>query len=119
MTRNEQTEEPFELRQIYTPGVFIPSGTDLKTPLFDMDRVWKLMEGVIDIHVHSGPEAYAVRVADELELAIQACQAGMAAVVFKCHSVPNQRSTTLLQRVVDLAAKGVQVKGGLVTWQDR
>ena len=55
-------------------------------PLFDMSRVNRLMEGAIDVHIHSGPDAWATRPLDDIEVAIQACDAGMAAVVYKCHS---------------------------------
>lgn len=89
------------VKSIYKESLFQPSGTDLKAPLFNVDRVQELMDGAIDIHIHSGPDAYAARVADELQLSIEACQAGMAAVVFKCHAVPTQRSVTLLQGVVN------------------
>ena len=98
----EQGEE--KVKQVYKPGLFQPSGVK-GASLFDMDRVWKLMDGAIDVHVHSGPEAYTTRVADELQMSIEACEAGMAAVVFKCHSVPTNRSVKLLQRVVDQYAE--------------
>ena len=49
--------------------------TRLKEPVFDMNRVWRLLEGAIDIHIHSGPCANAARSYDELEMAMQACQA--------------------------------------------
>ncbi|MCJ7495178.1 MAG: DUF6282 family protein [Deltaproteobacteria bacterium] len=62
----------------------IPAGySRLKAPRFEMDRVWKLMDGAIDVHIHPGPDAYNARVYDELEIATQGCQVGMKAVVFK------------------------------------
>jgi predicted metal-dependent TIM-barrel fold hydrolase len=120
MTDDEKLEgsQKEKLQGIYKPGLFQPSGTK-RTPLFDMDRVWSLLDGAIDIHVHSGPEAYTTRVADELQMSIEACEVGMAAVVYKCHAVPTSRSTNLLQTVVNRYAvehnKGkVDLFGGVV-----
>ena len=91
----------------------------MKTTPFDQDRVWKLLEGSIDMHVHGGPEAYATRLYDELEIALQACEAGMQAVVFKCHSSPSTRTASIAQKVVSRWAKehgkkSTDVFGGLV-----
>src|SRR4030066_1116933 len=90
----------------------------LKAPRFDMDRVWKLMDGASDVHIHPGPDAYNARVYDELEIAIQACQVSMKAVVFKGHSMPSARSAYFVQKAVDLWAeqhnKGkIDVRGGV------
>lgn len=95
------------------------ASSPLKEPLFDIERVWKLMDGAIDVHIHSGPDAYTTRVADEVELATQACQAGLRAVVFKCHSAPNARSVGVVQKAVDQWAKEhgkrqTEVFGGVV-----
>lgn len=91
----------------------------LKEPQFDMDRVWRLLEGSIDIHIHSGPCANAARSYDELEMAMQACQARMKAVVFKCGSMPSTRSAYIVQKVVNEWAeehnkKKLDVFGGVV-----
>lgn len=91
----------------------------LKAPLFNIDRVWSLLDGAIDVHIHSGPDAYNTRVHDEFELARQACHAGMKAVVFKCHSTPSARSATIVQaRVNDWAEqhnkRKIDVFGGVV-----
>ena len=67
----------------------VPAGySRLKAPRFDVERVWKLMDGAIDVHIHPGPDAYNARVYDKLEIAIQACQVGMKTVVCKGHSMP-------------------------------
>jgi len=100
-------------------GTVAPGHTRLTAPLFDMNRVWKLMNGAIDTHIHSGPDAYCTRVYDELDLAIQACQVGMRAVVFKCHSTPSARSACIVQKVVNQWAeehnkKKISVFGGVV-----
>lgn len=73
----------------------------MKSHSFDLDRVWRLMNGAIDIHIHGGPEAYVTRLYDELEIALQACQAGMRAIAFKCHSSPSTRSAKIVQKVVN------------------
>lgn len=87
--------------------------------LFDVDRVWKLMDGAVDVHIHSGPDAYHARVYDELEMAIQACQVGMKGVVFKCHSTPSARSAYIVQKEINQWAKEhnrkkIDVFGGVV-----
>jgi len=115
----EQEKATSEMREMYGSALFQPTGTPLKAPLFDLDRVWKLMDGAIDVHIHSGPDAYTTRIADELDLAIQACQAGMGAVVFKCHSEPSSRSVRIVQKVVNQWAdehnkRRIDVFGGIV-----
>ncbi len=98
----------------------VPAGhSRLLAPRFDMERVWKLMDGAIDVHIHPGPDAYNARVYDELEIAIQACQVDMKAVVFKGHSMPSARSAYFVQKAVDLWAeqhhKGkIDVRGGVM-----
>lgn len=91
----------------------------LQAPLFDLDRVWKLMDGAIDVHVHSGPDAYCTRVYDELELSMQACQAGMQGIVHKCHSSPTARSASIVQKAVNQWAeqhnkRKIDIFGGVV-----
>lgn len=103
----------------YAYGVVPPGYSRLTAPLFDMDRVWKLIDGAIDVHIHSGPDAYNTRVHDELELAIQACKVGMKAVVFKCHSTPSARSAYIVQKAVNQWAEEhgkekIDVFGGVV-----
>lgn len=103
MAKEEQAAG--KLKDVYKPSLFQPSGTSVKSTLFDMDRVWRIMDGAIDTHVHPGPEAYATRMYSEREMAYQACDAGMAAMVFKCHSVPTSRSTKFIQVGLDQWAK--------------
>ena len=50
-----------------------------------MKEIDRLMSGAIDMHVHGGPDPYAKRRVDALEIARQAADAGMRAVVFKSH----------------------------------
>ena len=99
---NEKKEAAGKLVDVFGPT----HGTaGVGARLFDMDRIWKIMDGAIDIHIHSAPEAYATRFPSDLQMAIQACEAGMAAVVVKCHSVPTNRSAILVQEAVDQWAK--------------
>jgi hypothetical protein len=91
----------------------------LTTPHFDMGRVWSLLDGAIDMHIHSGPDAYNARVYDDVEMAIQACQVGMKAVVFKCQSTPSSRSAYFVQKDINRWAsehgkKKLDVFGGVV-----
>lgn len=108
-----------EKASFFAPSVFQPTGSPLKAPLFDIERIWKLMDGAIDLHIHSAPDAYATRIGDEVDLAIQACQAGLRAVVFKSHGAPNARSVGVVQKGVDHWAKEhgkrrTEVFGGVV-----
>ena len=64
-------------------------------------RLDDLMIGAIDSHVHANPDPYRTRSGDQIEFAIEACQARMAAVLFKCHQVPTAQTAPLVQRVVD------------------
>ena len=82
-------------------GVSSPGASRLNAPLFDMSRVWGLLEGAVDTHIHSGPCANCTRSFDELEMAIQACKVGMKAVVFKCGSMPSTRSASIVQKVAN------------------
>jgi hypothetical protein len=96
-----------------------PRYSPLTTPHFDMDRVWSLMDGAIDLHIHSGPDAYNTRVYDDVEMSVQACQVGMKAIVFKCQSTPSSRSVYFVQKDIDRWAaehnkKKLDVFGGVV-----
>lgn len=67
------------------------------------------LEGVIDFHVHSGPDVFG-RSLNDLEVARKAAEAGMAAVVFKNH-VTETAGRAYLAR---LQVPGVRVFGGIV-----
>lgn len=89
----------------------------LKQPRFDPDRVWALMDGMIDIHMHSGPSVPS-RPYNELEIAIQGMQVGQRAMVSKAHDVPTTRSAIIVQQVVNQWAaehnkKPIDVFGGV------
>jgi hypothetical protein len=61
------------------------------------DRIVRLMKGAIDPHVHSGP-SIAARAIDHLELAKQASEAGMAAIVTKDHDYSGVMTAALIAR---------------------
>jgi hypothetical protein len=113
----QQVRKDAQLRHAY--GAVKPGASRLFTPLFPIEKVWELLDGAIDVHIHSGPNAYNAQLYDELELAIQACQVGMKAVVFKCHSFPTSRSARIVQKAVNQWAdehnkKKIDVFGGVV-----
>jgi hypothetical protein len=85
----------------------------------DIDKAQRLMEGAIDTHIHGGPDAWAKRYWNDIEIAMQAADMGMGAVVIKCHSSPSSRSAQLVQWTVDLLSaqqhkKSIEVIGGVV-----
>ena len=84
-------------------GVLPPGISPLKAvPLFDLDRVNKLMEGAIDMHIHAGPDPYMCRIGDTIDLALAACQAGMAGVCFgEPHHIPSGPLALLAEKVVN------------------
>jgi hypothetical protein len=69
-----------------------------------------LLKGAIDMHIHSAPDLFA-RSCDHLELARDACQHGMRAIVLKCHFA----MTSFRAAVVQSAAGGeLKIFGGIV-----
>jgi len=84
-------------------GVVPPGVSRLKAvPLFDLDRIEKLMDRAIDIHIHCRPDPYMARIGDQIDLAIAACQAGMAAILFgEPHQVPSSFLQAQTQKVVN------------------
>ena len=60
-----------------------------------------LMQGAVDLHVHAWPCAYVARQFSEIEIGRRATDAGMRAVVFKCHSTPSSGRAPLVQEAVD------------------
>ena len=84
-------------------GVLPPGVSPLKAvPLFDLDRVNKLMEGAIDMHVHAGPDPYMCRIGDTVDLALAVCQSGMAGICFgEPHHVSTGPTALLAEKVVN------------------
>lgn len=71
-------------------------------PLIDMD-------GSIDLHCHPYPDLFP-RLADDFDIAIAARDAGMKAIVFKCHHESTVSRAYLVQRIVP----DIKVFGGVV-----
>lgn len=67
------------------------------------------MEGAIDLHCHPFPDLFP-RLADDIDIAIAARDAGMQALVMKCHHENTVSRAYLVQRIVP----GIQVFGGVV-----
>lgn len=67
-----------------------------------------LLEGAVDLHVHGGPDVVPRRYTD-LELAARARDAGMRAIVLKCHV-----ESTVGRAAAVAAATGFEVHGGVV-----
>jgi hypothetical protein len=68
----------------------------------------ELLNGAIDMHIHSGPDAIP-RLLNDIELARSAREAGMAAIVLKSHHLMTADRAQIAQAVVP----DVQVFGGL------
>lgn len=66
------------------------------------------LDGVIDTHVHTSPDAVP-RMLDDLTMARAAREAGYAAIVLKSHHVSTAGRAQLVDKLVD----GLQVLGGL------
>ncbi len=84
-------------------GVLPPGASRLTAvPKFDQDRVNKLMDDAIDMHIHSDPDPYVARMGDQIDWAIAACQAGLGAILFgEPHQVPSSFLQGQTQKVVN------------------
>jgi hypothetical protein len=60
----------------------------------------QLIKEAIDFHVHADPDPVFERRLDALDLAVQAKEAGMKAVVFKCHHYGTAPLVNIINRVV-------------------
>jgi hypothetical protein len=67
------------------------------------------LAGLIDLHIHSAPDVQP-RYADDIEIARQARQAGMRAILIKSHVTLTADRAAIAEKVVE----GVRVFGGLV-----
>jgi hypothetical protein len=67
------------------------------------------VEDAIDLHCHPYPDLFP-RLADDIDIAIAARDAGMRAIVFKCHHENTVSRAYLVQRMVP----GIRVFGGVV-----
>ena len=77
----------------------------------DETHVGDLMQGAIDLHVHSGPSTMA-RQLDHMEQVEQAAAAGMAGVLFKDHHYSVAPMIPMMRRV--LGDIGCEMYGSLV-----
>ena len=60
----------------------------------------KLLEGAIDMHVHSNPHASGKKNQNSIEAAMQAQKANMGGIVLKCNFFPTGGSAYLVSQVV-------------------
>lgn len=67
------------------------------------------LRGAIDMHVHSHPDLFP-RLTDDLEVAIAARDAGLRAIVYKCH----HESTVTRAYFTRSLVPGLEVYGGIV-----
>ena len=67
------------------------------------------LKGAIDLHIHTTPDGFP-RLLDDFEVARQARDAGMRAVLLKCHVTTSCDRAYLVRRVI----KGIEVFGGIV-----
>jgi hypothetical protein len=74
-----------------------------------MSAIVRLVRGSIDMHIHHGPDARVERRADALQVALQAQEAGMRAIVLKSHDYP----TAPLASLAGHMAPRVDVLGSL------
>jgi len=93
--------------------------TRMKDSVFANERMWSLLHGCYDVHVHTGPSSTTERLFDELELAIQGCYLGQGGFVAKNHDTPSTRSASIVQKAVDQWAvehgkKRIEIFGGVV-----
>ena len=65
-----------------------------------MSIIEKLLQGSIDMHVHHGPDARIERRLDALQIALQAKEAGMRAVVLKNHDYPTAPLAYMANQIV-------------------
>lgn len=74
-----------------------------------MTRAPDFLHGAVDLHVHSSPDIDPRRF-DDIDLAREAAQAGMGAILIKSH----QNSTVERAWLVSKVVPGIRVFGGLV-----
>lgn len=67
------------------------------------------LDGAIDLHCHPYPDLFP-RLADDIDIAVAARDAGLEALVLKCHHESTVSRAYLVQRIVP----GIRVFGGVV-----
>ncbi len=68
----------------------------------------ELLNGAVDIHVHAAPDPEIDVGWDQLEIARKATDLGMAALVFKAHTIPTSATVYYVQKAVDEYAGTVE-----------
>ena len=68
-------------------------------------RVMDLLEGAIDMHIHAAPDVYP-RILNDVELALQAKEMGMRAIVIKNHFVITADRAQIASAVADFPVFG-------------
>lgn len=74
------------------------------------EKAKMLLEGTIDMHIHSNPHASGKKNLNSIEAAAQAQEAGMKGVVLKCNFFPTGGSAYLISHIV----RDIKVFGGIV-----
>lgn len=87
--------------------------------IFKDEAISELLQGLIDFHIHAGPESGSNRVYDDDQIALEASRQGLKAVVYKSHSIPSFVRAPLVKKCTDKWAqengkKPVDVFGGVV-----
>ena len=73
------------------------------------ETVRRLLENAVDFHLHVGPDPYRERIGDVYDIALQAKNVGMRAVVFKSYDYPTAPLAQLAKRFV----QGIDLIGSL------
>ena len=68
-------------------------------------QVMDLLQGAIDMHIHAAPDAYP-RILNDVELALQAKEMGMRAIVIKNHFVITADRAQIASAVADFPGFG-------------
>lgn len=70
----------------------------------ETDRIERLLQGAVDLHVHSGPSLHARKV-DHFEVMREADAAGMRAVLLKDHYYPTMPIASLINKHLGLGTR--------------
>jgi hypothetical protein len=65
-----------------------------------LNAIEKLLQGSIDTHIHHGPDSRVERRVNALQVARQAQEAGMRAIVLKSHEYPTAPLAYIISQVV-------------------
>jgi hypothetical protein len=72
-----------------------------KKEMEGMSIIDNLMHGSIDMHMHVGPDPRVERKLDAIEAARQAKEAGMRAIVLKCHEYPTAPLAYAVRQIIN------------------